>query len=282
MISKINHYIQKNPENITIATLFAVALSEIIRIHKDFTGYWELNSLKAYDSLLYFFPSIISDNSWTMYTLALLFVLSIIGFYTTYKKRFFFILNFLSFFLFISFYLRHISFTDHRAGIPTFFYFICMVPILLEQKKWSDFIWKSLFVGVVIFYFLTGLHKLLVSGPGWANGTSLQLWFFYDSVSLKEFVWPIMRDVKLAKKVQAVIFLLEIATPFALTKTFRPFWFVGIILFHICLELTFGYQYFFVGVLTTLTTYIIIKKDLSFFTVPSKSSSTPSGKSLRT
>lgn len=281
-MKKINQFISKNPEKIILSILFGSAAFEIYRIYKDFPVYWSLNALKSYDSILYFLPQSISSNIWTFHVLAAIFILSLLSFFLTSWRKTSFSLNFISFFLIISFYLRHISFTDHRAGVPTFFYFICLVPIMLDEKRWSDFVWKSLFVGVVTFYFLTGLHKLIASGPTWANGTSLQLWFHYDSVSAKEIVWPIMRNVKLAKKIQAIILFLEFASPLALTKTFRSAWLLGIITFHVGLEITFGYQYFFVGILTAMTTYIVITKSLSYFTFPNKSSAKTLGKSLKT
>jgi hypothetical protein len=85
-----------------------------------------------------------------------------------------------------------------------------------------------------VFYGFSGWLKLLHSGPGWANGVSMQLWAYMWGDPASPFTAPILKHRWLAQALQAVTLLAEAGAPLALVSR-RARVVLGILLigFHI-------------------------------------------------
>lgn len=264
MIRKLKRFISNHAETLFLSCLGFAASFDVLRILSVYQKSWDLNAMRFTNSVFYFLQGPLTESSATLYTLAAIFALSIPLFIWTRFKRTFFAINFSAYFLFISFYLFHITYEDHRAALITLMYSLCAIPIFMQQKKWSDNIWKGLFLGIVLFYFAAGFEKILKSGFAWLNGTTLQILIFHEGQSYREILAPLLKDVELAKKAQLAGLLVELLAPLALFKRMRPFWLLIILAFHANLELFFNFKYYYVGGITFVVTMIAIAKELTF------------------
>lgn len=268
MIKNLKSFISNQAEVLFLTCLGLAASLDVWRILSVYKTSWGLNSMRVTNSIFYFLQGPLTESSTTLYVLAAVFAASILLLILTPLKRTFFALNFAAYFLFISFYLFHITYEDHRAAVITLMYSLCAIPIFMQQKKWSENIWKALFFGIVLFYFAAGVEKILKSGFAWLNGTTLQILIFHEGQSYREVLSPLLKDVQLAKKAQLAALLVELLAPLALFKRIRSLWLVIIIGFHANLELFFNFKYYYVGGLTFVVTMIAISKELAFFKYP--------------
>lgn len=97
---------------------------------------------------------------------------------------------------------------------------------------------------VGLFYGFSGLGKLTHSGPGWANGTSLQLWTVLFGDPHSSFSRMILSSRRLAAMLQWVTLIGETGGFVAIfSRTLRPF--IGLLLigFHIGQVAVFGWGF---------------------------------------
>jgi hypothetical protein len=106
--------------------------------------------------------------------------------------------------------------------------------------------WLPVFtVGLVgWFYTAAGVTKLADSGPGWADGLSLQLWVARFGDVESPFAQAILADRGLARAMQAVTLVFETgALAFALWRPMRIATGLALIGFHVGQLLVFGYPF---------------------------------------
>jgi hypothetical protein len=87
--------------------------------------------------------------------------------------------------------------------------------VFWQTPLFPRWVYQLSLVYVCLFYGFSGWNKLLSSGPGWANGVSMQLWVnLWGSDS----IWShlILADRRAAQALQAATLVAEAGAPFAL------------------------------------------------------------------
>jgi hypothetical protein len=103
-----------------------------------------------------------------------------------------------------------------------------------------------------IFHTAAGLSKLLYSGPGWANGTSLQVWTQLWGRKWSPTTAMILSSGKLTRGLQVMTLVFETAGVLALVPRLRPWIGVGLSLFYVGVLATFDYGFQFNALFTAL------------------------------
>ncbi len=103
-----------------------------------------------------------------------------------------------------------------------------------------------------IFHTAAGLSKLLYSGPGWANGTSLQIWTQLWGRRWSPTTTMILTSGRLTRGLQALTLLFETAGVLALLPPLRTLIGVGLLLFYLGVLATFDYGFQFNALFTAL------------------------------
>jgi hypothetical protein len=106
--------------------------------------------------------------------------------------------------------------------------------------RWA--FWLSVFY-LGWFHSLAGWTKLWVSGPGWGDGTSLQLWMSLFAEHRSPLVWPVMADRTFASFLQTASLWIESLSLLCILGRW-PRYLVGVALFG-----------FYCGVLGTFTMF---------------------------
>jgi hypothetical protein len=97
---------------------------------------------------------------------------------------------------------------------------------------------------VCLFYGFSGWTKLLTSGPGWANGVSMQIWVHLFKAS--DSIWSqlILDNRYAARGLQAATLIAEAGTPLALFfPRLRPLFGLALIGFHYGAIAVFGWAF---------------------------------------
>jgi hypothetical protein len=128
---------------------------------------------------------------------------------------------------------------------------------LREGRFWCEPIvprWVSLasiaYIG--IFHTAAGLSKLVFSGPGWANGTSLQLWTYLWGRPWSPTTRLILSSRTLTQILQFFTLVFETAGVLAIFPRLRPWIGVGLTAFYIGVLATFDYGFQFNALMTAL------------------------------
>jgi hypothetical protein len=112
-----------------------------------------------------------------------------------------------------------------------------------QTPLYPRWVYQLSLVYVCLFYGFSGWNKLLSSGPGWANGVSMQLWVnLWGSDS----IWSrlILADRRAAQALQALTLLAEAGAPFALFfPRLRPVIGLALIGFHYGAIAVFGWAF---------------------------------------
>jgi hypothetical protein len=103
-----------------------------------------------------------------------------------------------------------------------------------------------------IFHTAAGLTKLLYSGPGWANGISLQLWTHLWGHSWAPSTWLILSSRTFTRILQAATLIIETAGVLAIFPRWRPWIGLGLVGFYAGVLLTFDYGFHFNALFTAL------------------------------
>lgn len=103
-----------------------------------------------------------------------------------------------------------------------------------------------------LFHTAAGLHKLFYSGPGWANGISLQLWTHLWGHSWAPSTWLILSSRTFTQILQAATLVIETAGVLAIFPRLRTWIGLGIIGFYVGVLLTFDYGFHFNALFTAL------------------------------
>lgn len=103
-----------------------------------------------------------------------------------------------------------------------------------------------------LFHTAAGLHKLFYSGPGWANGISLQLWTHLWGHSWAPSTWVILSSRTFTQILQVATLVIETAGVLAIFPRLRTWSGVGILGFYAGVLLTFDYGFHFNALFTAL------------------------------
>lgn len=103
-----------------------------------------------------------------------------------------------------------------------------------------------------IFHTAAGLSKLLYSGWGWANGTSLQLWAYLWGRRWSPTTQLLLHSRTAAQLLQVFTLIIETAGILALVPRLRPWIGWGLLGFYAGVLATFDYGFEFNAVLTAL------------------------------
>jgi hypothetical protein len=133
---------------------------------------------------------------------------------------------------------------------------------LIKQRLKDGTFWKEPLVPrwvslasityIGIFHTAAGLSKLLFSGPGWANGTSLQLWVYLWGRSWSPTTRLILGSRTLTQLLQFFTLVFETAGVLAILPRLRPWIGAGLTAFYIGVLATFDYGFQFNALLTAL------------------------------
>ena len=128
---------------------------------------------------------------------------------------------------------------------------------LARQTFWTTPLvprWVSLasiaYIG--IFHTAAGLSKLVESGPGWASGTSLQIWTYLWGYSWSPATWLITSSRTLTRILQIATLVFETAGILALIPRLRPWIGLGLLAFYGGVLATFDYGFQFNALFTAL------------------------------
>ena len=154
--------------------------------------------------------------------------------------------------------IDHMTYARHQPFVPTMLLVLLCAWFALDHRKISEAdrngtLWTSLLVPrwvevlaigyVGLTYTFSGLEKLRVSGVGWADGGSLQLWMAV--MNRNETLGSLFTIPMFAQAAITILFLAEIFAVFGLLWTRSRPWF-GLVLFgfHLCVELTVGMRFY--------------------------------------
>ncbi len=128
---------------------------------------------------------------------------------------------------------------------------------LAQRAYWSTSLvprWVSLasiaYIG--IFHTAAGLAKLAESGPGWASGTSLQIWTYLWGYSWSPATHAIVSSRTLTRILQIATLVFETAGVLALIPRLRPWIGLGLLAFYAGVLATFDYGFQFNALFTGL------------------------------
>jgi hypothetical protein len=128
---------------------------------------------------------------------------------------------------------------------------------LAQQSFWTTPLvprWVSLasiaYIG--IFHTAAGLSKLAESGPGWASGTSLQIWTYLWGYSWSPATHAIVSSRTLTRILQVATLVFETAGVLALIPRLRPWIGLGLLAFYVGVLATFDYGFQFNALFTAL------------------------------
>ncbi len=150
------------------------------------------------------------------------------------------------------------TFVDHTLQLTALVLVYAAAAITVERQAiaacprrelWRTALAPAWFIGlsrlaVGGFYMWSGLGKLTVSGLGWANGLSLQLWVLaFGSPGSHVGGW-LVEHREAARFLQAAVLALELAALPALAfKATRVAVGVGLIAFHLGQQILFGWAF---------------------------------------
>jgi hypothetical protein len=103
-----------------------------------------------------------------------------------------------------------------------------------------------------IFHTAAGLSKLAESGPGWASGTSLQIWTYLWGYSWSPTTHAIVSSRTLTRILQVATLIFETAGVLALIPRLRPWIGLGLLAFYGGVLATFDYGFQFNALFTAL------------------------------
>jgi hypothetical protein len=103
-----------------------------------------------------------------------------------------------------------------------------------------------------IFHTAAGLSKLAESGPGWASGTSLQIWTYLWGYSWSPTTWFIVSSRTLTRILQIATLVFETAGILALLPRLRLWIGLGLVAFYAGVLATFDYGFQFNALFTVL------------------------------
>jgi hypothetical protein len=103
-----------------------------------------------------------------------------------------------------------------------------------------------------IFHTAAGLSKLSFSGPGWADGTSLQLWTYLWGRPWSPTTQLILSSRTLTQGLQVLTLVVETAGVLAVFPRLRPWVGWGLVAFYIGVLATFDYGFQFNALFTAL------------------------------
>jgi hypothetical protein len=106
---------------------------------------------------------------------------------------------------------------------------------------------------VAIYYAFGGWSKVAVSGFGWPNGVSLQLWVTLWGNPASPFTGWILDSRDFARLASAGILAVECGAVLALHPRLRPWIGAALLAFHIVNETVFGFQFQANAVIVALT-----------------------------
>lgn len=128
---------------------------------------------------------------------------------------------------------------------------------LADHTNWQTPLvprWVSLsaiaYIG--IFHTAAGLSKLVESGPGWASGTSLQIWTYLWGYSWSPTTWLIVGSRTLTRWLQIATLVVETAGVLAIFPRLRPWIGLGLVGFYAGVLATFQYGFEFNALFTAL------------------------------
>ncbi|MCI0360735.1 MAG: hypothetical protein L0211_19840 [Planctomycetaceae bacterium] len=128
---------------------------------------------------------------------------------------------------------------------------------LASRRFWTSPLvprWVSLasiaYIG--IFHTAAGLSKLAESGPGWASGTSLQIWTYLWGYSWSPTTQLIVSSRTLTRVLQVATLVFETAGILALVPALRPWIGLGLVAFYVGVLATFDYGFQFNALFTAL------------------------------
>jgi hypothetical protein len=103
-----------------------------------------------------------------------------------------------------------------------------------------------------IFHTAAGLSKLWYSGPGWANGTSLQLWTYLWGYPWSPTTQLILSSREFAQALQVLTLVIETSGVLAIVPRLRPWIGLGLLGFYFGVLATFDYGFQFNALFTAL------------------------------
>jgi hypothetical protein len=103
-----------------------------------------------------------------------------------------------------------------------------------------------------LFHTAAGLSKLWFSGPGWASGTSLQIWTYLWGYSWSPTTHWIVGSRSLTQIMQAATLVIETAGILALVPRLRPWIGLGLLGFYAGVLATFDYGFEFNALFTAI------------------------------
>jgi len=103
-----------------------------------------------------------------------------------------------------------------------------------------------------LFHTAAGLSKLTESGPGWASGTSLQIWTYLWGYSWSPTTHAIVGSRTFTRILQIATLVFETAGVLALVPRLRPWIGLGLVGFYIGVLATFDYGFQFNALFTGL------------------------------
>jgi hypothetical protein len=103
-----------------------------------------------------------------------------------------------------------------------------------------------------IFHSAAGLSKLLFSGPGWANGTSLQLWTYLWGRRWSPATQLILSSRSVTRWLQVLTLVVETSGVLAIIPQLRVWVGLGLLLFYLGVLATFDYGFQFNALFTTV------------------------------
>jgi hypothetical protein len=126
---------------------------------------------------------------------------------------------------------------------------------LAERAYWQAPLvprWVSLtaiaYIGV--FHTAAGISKLVESGPGWASGTSLQIWTYLWGYPWSPTTWIIVGSRTLTRCLQIATLIVETAGVLAIFPRLRPWIGLGLVGFYAGVLATFQYGFEFNALFT--------------------------------
>jgi hypothetical protein len=133
---------------------------------------------------------------------------------------------------------------------------------LIHQRLAAGTFWQSPLVPhwvslasiayIGIFHTAAGLSKLTFSGPGWANGTSLQLWTYLWGRPWSPTTQLILSSRTVAQGLQILTLVVETAGVLAVFPRLRPWIGWGLVAFYVGVLATFDYGFQFNALFTAL------------------------------
>jgi hypothetical protein len=103
-----------------------------------------------------------------------------------------------------------------------------------------------------LFHTAAGLSKLTESGPGWASGTSLQIWTYLWGYSWSPTTQLIVNSRTFTRILQVATLIVETAGILALVPRLRPWIGLGLLAFYAGVLATFDYGFQFNAAFTAL------------------------------